>query len=91
MAKKWTNPRSNTCEHHTLDCRTVDYYDRKFQNTNWQRLDTVRDASDFGVWINPEQLKIIILASNSEIVTECCNPDTFKEELVYMRQFFNRV
>jgi hypothetical protein len=89
MGKKWTNSRNNVCEFQILDFRTADYYDQKFHNTNWQRLDTSRDASDFGVWINPAQYKIITFAEGGELVTECQDIDSFRAELQHMREVYN--
>jgi|GEM_PF-5966390 len=91
MEKRWTNPRSNICEFQCHDFKTAEYYEQQFQNTDWQRLETAKAALDFGVWINPTEMKIITFANGGEVVTVCNDLDSFKAELTHLRDFYNRL
>ena len=88
MKKIWTNPRGNKCELQMLDCNSVDYYDQKFQNTNWQRLDTNKDSLNFGIWLNPPQLKILIFADGGQVLTSCKDKSLFQDELDHMCELY---
>ena len=88
MIKKWTNPRGNNCELQMFGYNSVDYYDKKFQNTNWQRFDTNKDSANFGIWINPPQLKILIFADDGQVLTSCKDRSLFQEELDNMCEVY---
>ena len=71
-----------------LDHITIDYYDQKFKKTNWHRFDTDKDSSNFGVWVNPPQFKILIFADGGQVLTSCKDRSSFKEELDYMCELY---
>ena len=88
MDQGWTNSRGNNCEVKRFESRNTDYYDQKFQNTNWERFDTINDTSNFGVWINSSQLKVIVFEKGEEKLISCKNLESFRAELAELRALY---
>jgi hypothetical protein len=78
---KWINPRGNNCELEMLEGFNVDYFDQKFQYTNWQRLSTNKDSSNFGIWVNSSQLKILMFGDGGQVLITCKDRNLFAAEL----------
>jgi hypothetical protein len=89
MTRKWINPRGNNCEFQMLENCNVDYYDEKFQNTNWQRLETNKDSSNCGLWVNSPQLKILVFADGGQVMTTCKDRNLFQVELDNISQLYS--
>ncbi len=49
--------------------------------TGWKQYDTSQDAPYFGVWVHPEERKILTFAEGDLTLVECPTLDTFKAEL----------
>ena len=90
MNYNWTNTRGNGCELNSYESRTSEYYEYKFQNTNWHPFDNIKYDSDTHVWINPSQFKVIIFKMGEEILIDCNNSESFRDELVNLRKI-NRI
>jgi hypothetical protein len=88
MGRSWTDSRGNSYKVKLFASRATGYYDGKFQNTNWERFDTVEDAADFGIWINLSQLRVIIFKKGEEILMVCKNWESFRAELTELRQLY---
>ena len=86
MEKNWVNPRGNNCELENHGSRTSDYYDQKFQNTNWQQLDTYRDSPNFSIWINSSQRRVLIFADGGQVTIVCKDSKSFKTELAFINE-----
>ena len=86
MNHNWTNSRGNGCELKSYIGRTSEYYEYKFQNTNWHPVENIKYDLDTHVWINPSQLKIIIFKLGEEIMIACNNLESFRAELAALRE-----
>ena len=54
----------------------------------WIPYDTNQDAPCFGIWVNPQQRKVLTYAKGDITEVECKNEETFKAELVSMAEFY---
>ena len=82
----WTNTRGNGCELKSYEGRTSDYYEYKFQNSNQHPVENIRVDSDTRVWVNPQQLQVIIFKLGEEIMISCSNLESFRAELAALRE-----
>ena len=90
MNCNWTNTRGNGCELKSYVSRSFEYYEYKFQKTNWYPVDNIKYDSDTHVWINPSQLTVIIFKLGEEILIACNNLESFRAELADLRKI-NRI
>lgn len=66
-------------------------YDFTLLQKGWQQWDTTEDASYFGIWVHPTNLKIFTFAEGDTILQEYTTAAAYEAELERLSDFYGPV
>ena len=59
-----------------------------FTAEHWEQYDTDQDAHYFGVWVNPDSLRILSYAEGDWTLVTCLDSEAFNAEIEDMNAFY---
>lgn len=62
---------------------------KDFVKSDWKQFDTSQDAHYFGVWVNPEELKILTYAEGDWNLIVCERIGAYNDEIRFMNEFYS--
>ena len=58
------------------------------RSEGWKQYDTDQDAPYFGIWIHPEEFKVVTYAEGDVTIEEYSDRESFREGIQKMNEFY---